>query len=67
MTYIIIALRIISAMALLLFLTLKTGKRKIGELPVYDFLSIIVLGNVIGADIADTELPHLPTLYSPPS
>lgn len=64
MTYIIIALRIISAMALLLILTLKTGRRKIGELPVYDFLSIIVLGSVIGADIADTELPHLPTLYS---
>ena len=64
MTYIIIALRIISAMALLLILTLKTGRRKIGELPVYDFLSIIVLGSVIGADIADTKLPHLPTLYS---
>jgi uncharacterized membrane protein YcaP (DUF421 family) len=64
MTYIIIAMRIVSAMALLLFLTLRTGRRKIGELPVYDFLSIIVLGSVIGADIADTNLPHLPTLYS---
>ena len=64
MTYLIIALRIISVMALFLFLILKTGRRKIGELPVYDFLSIIVIGSVIGADIAEPDIPHLPTLFS---
>lgn len=51
-------------MALILFLVLKTGRRKIGELPVYDFLSIIVLGSVIGADIAEPDIPHLPTLFA---
>jgi len=64
MTYLLIALRIISAMALILFLVLKTGRRKIGELPVYDFLSIIVLGSVIGADISEPDIPHLPILFA---
>lgn len=64
MTYLIIAFRIVSAMALILFLTLKTGRRKIGELPVYDFLSIIVIGSVIGADISEPNIPHLPTLFA---
>lgn len=64
MTYLIISLRVVSAMALILFLVLKTGRRKIGELPVYDFLSIIVLGSVIGADIAEPDIPHLPTLFA---
>lgn len=64
MTYLIITLRIVSVMALILFLVLKTGRRKIGELPVYDFLSIIVLGSVIGADIAEPDIPHLPTMFA---
>ncbi|MGI5986377.1 MAG: DUF421 domain-containing protein [Clostridiales bacterium] len=64
MTYLIIALRIVSIMALFLFLVLKTGRRKIGELPVYDLLSLIVIGSVIGADIAEPNIPHLPTLFA---
>ncbi len=64
MTYLIITFRIVSVMALILFLILKTGRRKIGELPVYDFLSVIVIGSVIGADISEPEIPHLPMLFS---
>ncbi|MEL7624973.1 MAG: DUF421 domain-containing protein [Clostridiales bacterium] len=64
MTYLIIALRIVSIMALFLFLILKTGRRKLGELPVYDFLSVIVIGSVIGADIAEPDIPHLPTMFA---
>ncbi len=64
MTYLIISFRIVSVMALILFLVLKTGRRKIAELPVYDFLSILVLGSVIGADISEPDIPHLPTLFS---
>lgn len=64
MTYLIIAMRIVTAMALILFLVLKTGRRKIGELPVYDFLTIIVLGSVIGADISEPDIPHIPTLFA---
>ncbi len=64
MTYLIIALRIVSIMALFLFLILKTGRRKLGELPVYDFLSVIVIGSVIGADIAEPDIPHMPTLFA---
>ncbi|MCC5909785.1 MAG: DUF421 domain-containing protein [Clostridiaceae bacterium] len=64
MEYVQITLRIISIMALLLILVLLTGRRKIGELPVFDFLTIIVLGSVVGADIADPEIHHLPTAYA---
>lgn len=64
MEYLIITLRIISVMALFLFLILKTGRRKIAELPVYDFISMIVLGSVIGADIAEPNTPHLPILFA---
>jgi uncharacterized membrane protein YcaP (DUF421 family) len=37
------------------------GKRSIAELPVFDFLVIIILGAVVGADIADPEIPHIHT------
>jgi len=58
--YLIVAFRIVSIMILLLFSTLFImGKRPIGELPVFDFLSIIVLGSVVGADIADPNSNHL--------
>ncbi|SCY45365.1 YetF domain-containing protein [Alkaliphilus peptidifermentans] len=64
MEYVNITLRIITIMGLLLFLILMTGRRKIGELPVFDFLTIIILGNVVGADIADPKVPHIPTAYA---
>lgn len=53
--------RIITFLPLLLFLTLYMGKRAIGELPVFDFLIIVILGAIVGADIADPEIKHLPT------
>lgn len=37
------------------------GKRSIGELPVFDFLVILALGAVVGADIADPKIEHLHT------
>lgn len=64
MAYLNITLRVISIMALALFLTLITGRRKIGELPVFDFLVVITIGQIIGADIADPQIPHLPTAYA---
>ncbi len=53
--------RIVTILPLLLFITLSMGKRAIGELPVFDFLIIITLGAVAGADIADPSIHHLPT------
>ncbi|WP_070000061.1 DUF421 domain-containing protein [Cellulosilyticum sp. I15G10I2] len=53
--------RIITILPLLLFITLYMGKRAIGELPVFDFLIIVILGAIVGADIADPEIKHLPT------
>lgn len=63
--YLLIFLRIISIMLLLLFTTLLVmGKRPIGELPVFDFLSIVVMGAIVGADIADPKIKHLPTAFA---
>jgi uncharacterized membrane protein YcaP (DUF421 family) len=64
MTYIILTGRIITIMLLFLVMTLITGRRKIGEIPVFDFLVVITLASVVGADIADPEIKHLPTAYA---
>ena len=57
----IIFLRILTILPLLLFITLFMGKRAIGELPVFDFLIVVILGALVGADIADPNIKHLPT------
>lgn len=63
--YFIVLLRIITIMLLLLLSTLYImGKRPIGELPVFDFLTIIVIGAIAGADIADPKIEHLPTAFA---
>ena len=57
----IIFARIVTILPLLLFITLFMGKRAIGEIPVFDFLIVIILGALVGADIADPDIKHLPT------
>jgi uncharacterized membrane protein YcaP (DUF421 family) len=53
--------RILTILPLMLVTALLMGKRSIGELPVFDFLVIITLGAVVGADIADPAIPHIHT------
>lgn len=53
--------RIITILPLMLVVTLIMGKRSIAELPVFDFLVIVILGAVVGADIADPEIEHIHT------
>lgn len=62
--YGIIAVRIGTVFPLLLAMTLFMGRRSIGELPVFDFLIILTLGSVVGADIAEPDIQHLPTAYA---
>lgn len=57
----VVAGRIITILPLMLFIALYMGKRSIGELPVFDFLVIISLGAVVGADIAEPGIPHIHT------
>ncbi|QOR68267.1 DUF421 domain-containing protein [Cytobacillus suaedae] len=61
---IIIYGRIFTIFPLLLFSTLIMGKRSIGELPVFDFLIILTLGSIVGADIADPKIEHLHTAFA---
>lgn len=60
----IVSGRIITIIPLLFFMTLFMGKRAIAELPVFDFLIVIILGALVGADIADPEINHIPTAYA---
>lgn len=52
--------RVFTILPLLLIVTLFMGKRSIGELPVFDFMIILTLGSVTGADIAEPNVHHLP-------
>ncbi|MCA0971275.1 DUF421 domain-containing protein [Halobacillus litoralis] len=56
--------RIVTILPLLLVLTLYMGKRSIGELPVFDLLVLLVLGSVVGADIADPDIDHVHTVVA---
>lgn len=64
LTYIILTGRIVTIMMIFLVMTLLTGRRKVGEIPVFDFLIVITLASVVGADIADPGIKHLPTAYA---
>ncbi|WP_400164508.1 DUF421 domain-containing protein [Brevibacillus sp. TJ4] len=56
-----VAGRIVTIFPLMLVIGLFMGRRSIGELPVFDFLIIIALGAVVGADIADPNIEHIHT------
>ncbi|MCG3056289.1 hypothetical protein KZ287_29415, partial [Escherichia coli] len=52
----ILLTRIVTILPLLLIMTLFMGRRSIGELPIFDFLILMSLGAVVGADIADPKV-----------
>ncbi|SDH03245.1 Uncharacterized membrane protein YcaP, DUF421 family [Alteribacillus persepolensis] len=53
--------RILTILPVVLAVAIFMGRRAIGELPIFDFLIIITLGAVVGADIADPSIHHIPT------
>lgn len=56
--------RIVTILPLMLLMALFMGRRSIGELPVFDFLVILSLGAVVGADIADPKIEHIHTAFA---
>lgn len=56
--------RIVTIIPLLLFVVLFMGKRAIGQLPVFDFIIVLILGSLVGADIADPDIHHMPTVFA---
>ncbi|WP_257832303.1 DUF421 domain-containing protein [Salipaludibacillus agaradhaerens] len=56
--------RIFTILPLLLVVTMYMGKRAIGQLPLFDFLVIITLASVTGADIADPDIQHIHTVIA---
>ncbi|MFC0522849.1 DUF421 domain-containing protein [Pontibacillus salicampi] len=59
-----VILRIVTILPFMLVIGLYMGKRSIGELPVFDFLVVLVLGAVVGADIADPSIDHIHTIVA---
>ncbi len=64
MDLVLVLSRIIVIFPLFLLFSLYMGKRSIGELPIFDFLVIVTLTNVVGADIADPSVSHIYTVFS---
>lgn len=65
MIFFTIAFRIVTILSVLLIATLIiSGRRPIGELPVFDLLTIVVIGAITGADIAEEEIPHLHIIFA---
>lgn len=62
--YLVTAGRILTIIPFVFLMTLLMGKRQVGELPVFDFIIAIVLGAVVGADIADPSIVHGPTVFA---
>lgn len=63
--YLTIAFRVITIMLVLLIATLIiSGRRTIGQMPVFDLLIIIVIGAITGADIAEPNIPHLHIIFA---
>lgn len=63
--YLTIAFRIVTIMLFLLFSSIIiSGRRTIGQLPVYDMLTIIVIGAITGADIAEPDVAHLHIIFA---
>ena len=59
-----IFLRIITIFPLLLAVTLFMGRKSIGEMPVFDFLIVLALGSVVGADIAEPDVHHIHLIFA---
>lgn len=59
-----ILFRIVTILPLLLLVTLFMGKRTVGELPIFDYLIILTLGAVAGADIVDLSVKQLHTVIA---
>lgn len=56
--------RISTIYPLLLIVALFMGRRSLAELPVFDFIVILSIGAVVGADIADPKIEHIHTAFA---
>lgn len=53
--------RVVTILPLLIAMVIVMGKRSIGEMSVVDFLIMMSLGSLFGADVADPGVKQLPT------
>ena len=60
----IVVIRIVTILPLTILMVLYMGKHSIGEVPVFDFMIIVILGTVVGADISDPEIRHVHTVVA---
>ncbi len=62
MIYLLVLARLVAVTAVFMFVALIMGKRHLGELSVFDFIIAIVLGSLVGAELANPGVPEGPTI-----
>jgi uncharacterized membrane protein YcaP (DUF421 family) len=62
--FMIVFLRIFTILPFMLMVTLFMGRRTIGEMPIFDFLVVIVIGALVGSDISEPNIPHIHTVVA---
>ncbi|WP_017728116.1 DUF421 domain-containing protein [Halalkalibacterium ligniniphilum] len=62
--FFVVLIRVIIIFPLFLVITLFMGKRSLGEVPIFDFLIIVTLASVTGADIADPNISQVHTVFA---
>jgi len=62
--YLVTLIRVLATWPLLFIITMLMGQRNMGQLPVFDFIIVITIGSIAGADLADPAVPHGPTLFT---
>lgn len=64
MIYLVVLFRALTMLAVFQLVVLMMGRRQVAELPVFDFILAVTIGAVAGADLADHQVPHLPSLFA---
>jgi uncharacterized membrane protein YcaP (DUF421 family) len=62
--FMVVFLRIFTILPFMLMVTLFMGRKTIGEMPIFDFLVVIVIGALVGADISEPSIPHMHTVVA---
>ncbi|NGP46357.1 DUF421 domain-containing protein [Bacillaceae bacterium SIJ1] len=60
--FLLILLRVITILPFLWLVILFMGRRSMQRLPIFDFMIVLAIGSIVGADLADPDIAHWPTI-----
>ncbi|SDC41213.1 DUF421 domain-containing protein [Shouchella lonarensis] len=59
---VVVTVRIVTFIPIVIFLAILMGKRAVSEMPVFDFLILMILASLVGADLGNPDIHHAPTV-----